>query len=793
MRAPLVASPFLQSDGMKAARLGRKNGAATSTLPSPVGSLVAVARFPHPCAVTSLAAGVRIVHARFSRASAAPAPPGCTRRSVQSTKGGPFLELDSLDARYPEIYAELERLRLRLEAHYKRPCEIDFCIENGRLFILGVKPARMRSEAHARAALELLAEGLISPDDAIRQIPLDLLEHTLAPRILSFDDLTLLARGLPVSAGSAAGVAVFDGPAAHRFAEDGRNPIVIVVEFYPSLFPALLASAGLLTTRGGSTSHGAVAARACRRPCVVGAAAIRIDHENSRAFVDGQVIETGDPITIDGSAGNIYRGTPPIESSYWWDDHLSSRVAALVENVLRVGSDDDDVVAKCWRFRDAFAHNDLGGFGLSRAHRRAGVIDFTDVPSDIARMHAALHGWHYSSADTICLTLSWLIDGLGRILSQRAGLGQHPRYFRPLWDPLATKSETVQMVGFEYFSINALVPFWIDIATIKFVFEVTLEEGRPPWELDRTNLRGASLSAGSRDVLGWAVWINDAQVSPQDIVTVSHFIRSREFGWKWFDANDVTYDQLRKLLSAGLHPRSRHFRLYQKCVQLGLVQNDKLSAVGESFVTEPHDETVDVHTTNELVERATDRIDELITAAIQRGYGTRTNVLDDYGELIRRREFREAIITDLYETRFSPDRHEFDYALVRELVESIASIPAVAYVAGAVTAGVVGNAAYDVIKRIASAIAERFDQHDKNRADLWRAVADDAERIETYFKQHSLATAEEISAATGIQRDKLVPLLKLLGFTYDRGKGRNGWTQGPKRLAIPDHTCPKQL
>lgn len=103
----------------------------------------------------------------------------------------------SLESSHPEIYAELQRLRLTLESHYKQPCDIKLCVDEGRLYILDVRPAKMSAIADARTAIDFLAEVLISPDEAILRIPLDFLKDTLAPRIISFDGLGLLARGLP--------------------------------------------------------------------------------------------------------------------------------------------------------------------------------------------------------------------------------------------------------------------------------------------------------------------------------------------------------------------------------------------------------------------------------------------------------------------------------------------------------------------------------------------------------------------------------------------------------------------
>src|SRR5205823_471494 len=152
---------------------------------------------------------------------------------------------------------------------------IEFVVENGRLYVLQVRPARMTARAHARAALERLAAGEISLDEAIRQIPANLVEHALAPRIVSFDGLTEIARGLPASAGAATGVAAFSGASALQYAAAGAKVILVIVELTPDLFDVVGVVSGLLTTRGGFTSHAAFAARGRRRPCVVGTESIK--------------------------------------------------------------------------------------------------------------------------------------------------------------------------------------------------------------------------------------------------------------------------------------------------------------------------------------------------------------------------------------------------------------------------------------------------------------------------------------------------------------------------------------
>lgn len=693
------------------------------------------------------------------------------------------MESQTLEKLYPEIYAQLQRLRDSLEEAYHQACEIDFVIESGRLYVLNVRPARMTTKAYARTALEFFADGRIDAEEALRQIPSDFVEQTLAPRIQSLTNCTWLANGLAASAGAAAGVAVLDEASALRYASSGKSVILIVSELSPGHFDALQVADGVLGSRGGLTSHAAEAARALGKPCVIGAGKVHVDRLNSRVTIGEHTIFPGTPIAIDGSSGDIYLGAPAIYQQYWWHDETARRVAALATSVITHGSSDDRLLLKCWRFHDAFEHHELRGFGLERAARSGSRMPETALSTKLADIHKRLIPSQGATADVACCALDSLIVGLGRVLRQKAGLGQHPIYFRPLWDPATSQTQATQLVGLEYFGINRLAPFWIDLSTVRVVLEISLADYDRPWKLDRTNPHGLSLAPGSLFVLAWGLWVNDAQIPDADLVSLCHFIRSREYSWKWFDSNEVTYDQLRQFLRGGPSPISRDFRLYQKCLQLGLINDNALSPAGESLVTEPEETLPAGRTTDDIVQRVTARTDEIIAAVIERGYTNRDILLDDYSDLVRRREFRDALITELYESHFSPDRHEFDYALIRELVESIATIPAVAYVAGAITAGVLGNAAYDVVKRVALAIATRFQERDPRRADLWRGIATDADRIEAFFEGRAIATAEQISEATGIPRHKLLPLLKLLGFTYDRGKGRNGWTPGPKRSA----------
>jgi len=234
--------------------------------------------------------------------------------------------IDAMQEEMPEIYSELMQLRERLESHYREVQDFEFTIENGRLYCLQTRNGKMNATALVRTSVEMVRENLIKRDDALLRIQPELLEQLLFPRLDPSARTTPIARGLAASPGAAVGQAVFDADRAEQQGRAGQRVILVREETKPEDIHGFFASQGILTARGGKTSHAAVVARGMGKPCVAGAEGIRVDVAMRKAFVGDHTISEGDMITLDGTSGDVYLGeVPMIEAEF------SSELITLLE------------------------------------------------------------------------------------------------------------------------------------------------------------------------------------------------------------------------------------------------------------------------------------------------------------------------------------------------------------------------------------------------------------------------------------------------------------------------------
>lgn len=213
----------------------------------------------------------------------------------------------------PAVYDQLVEVTRRLEDHYRDMQDIEFTVERGKLYLLQTRAAKRTAQAAVKVAVDLAKEGTIDREEALRRVSPDSLHQLLHRRIDESAELDRLAKGLPASPGAACGKVVFDADEADRRAADGEAVILVRPETTPEDIHGIVASQGVLTSRGGMTSHAAVVARGMGKPCVCGCESIRIDLRK-REFVTegGRVIREGDIITIDGGTGHVYAGAVPL-------------------------------------------------------------------------------------------------------------------------------------------------------------------------------------------------------------------------------------------------------------------------------------------------------------------------------------------------------------------------------------------------------------------------------------------------------------------------------------------------
>jgi pyruvate,orthophosphate dikinase len=247
----------------------------------------------------------------------------------------------SLEEKMPTVFAEFQDYVRRLEAHYRDMQDIEFTIEKGKLWVLQTRNGKRTTKAALRIAVDFAGEKVITREEAVRRIDPASLDQLLHPTLDPKAERHVLASGLPASPGAASGEIVFESGEAERLAGDGKDVILVRIETSPEDIHGMHAARGILTARGGMTSHAAVVARGMGRPCVSGAGGLRIDYSKQTVVAAGQTLKKGDVITIDGSTGQVMKGkvtTIPAELSgefatlmSWADGFRRMKVRANAE------------------------------------------------------------------------------------------------------------------------------------------------------------------------------------------------------------------------------------------------------------------------------------------------------------------------------------------------------------------------------------------------------------------------------------------------------------------------------
>jgi pyruvate,orthophosphate dikinase len=247
----------------------------------------------------------------------------------------------SMQTALPEVFAEFVRVAERLEKHYRDMQDVEFTVERGKLWMLQTRAGKRTTKAALRMAVEMAQEGLISQEEAILRIEPASLDQLLHPTIDPAAARNILATGLPASPGAACGEIVFNAEEAEQLKNAGHKIILVRVETSPEDINGMHAAEGILTTRGGMTSHAAVVARGMGKPCVSGAGSIHVDYAKATMSVAGKTLKKGDVITIDGTTGQVIAGSvgmeqPEVSGDFaiimeWADKHRRMQVRANAE------------------------------------------------------------------------------------------------------------------------------------------------------------------------------------------------------------------------------------------------------------------------------------------------------------------------------------------------------------------------------------------------------------------------------------------------------------------------------
>jgi pyruvate,orthophosphate dikinase len=248
-------------------------------------------------------------------------------------------DLIDMKTEMPEVYAEFAEIARRLERHFRNMQDMEFTVEHGKLWILQTRDGKRTAQAEVRIASDMVDEGLITPETAVRRVKPDQVDTFLHPQLDpdARAAATKIATGLNVSPGAAVGVVAFDADTAERWAKvDGKMVIMVRPETRPDDVHGMLAAEGIVTTRGGRTSHAALVARQFGKPAVVGVAELEIDLDERVMRIGDLVIEEGDGISIDGTTGDVFLGkidtrVPDVSNPYL------SRVLAWADDIRTLG------------------------------------------------------------------------------------------------------------------------------------------------------------------------------------------------------------------------------------------------------------------------------------------------------------------------------------------------------------------------------------------------------------------------------------------------------------------------
>ena len=265
-------------------------------------------------------------------------------RTPHPIKNDDSVEQESLESKFPNAYKEIKEISSKLETHFKEVQDLEFTIENEKVYLLQTRKAKRTAQASIKIAIDLHNEGITTKEESLIMVDANNITNVLHPQFVQSQEKALFTKALNASPGAAVGEIVFDADKAEKEANRGRDVILVRDETSPEDIHGMHSSVGILTTKGGMTSHAAVVARGMGKPCVVGAEGLTIDVENKTIGNGERVLTEGDIISIDGSLGEVYIGEletePPRPSDEfntlmdWCSEYKRLAVRANAETVL---------------------------------------------------------------------------------------------------------------------------------------------------------------------------------------------------------------------------------------------------------------------------------------------------------------------------------------------------------------------------------------------------------------------------------------------------------------------------
>jgi phosphohistidine swiveling domain-containing protein len=501
---------------------------------------------------------------------------------------------DSIKSLPADLYEELMHCGEIAERYLCDRTEIEFTVENGQLFVCGVRKGKTSPIACIRVALQLMTEGIISPEDVLTRIKPEDVGALLCPEIVDGDRLKLLGRGQGVWTGAASGRIAFSPASVARFVSAGTSVILVVREFsYKEHGDAAKASTGVLSLVGGISSHAALFCRPLGKPCVVGFWQGILPHGNPPNLTSNTVpLKEGQWLTIDAMTGDVFAGRARVATNPWASHPELVQLSTIVESAVASGQVPPTCVGSVWRMWDSFKHkvplrNHYTQTAMGKKCRRRISLPRLGNAKAIRHSLVRLESGTKENYDEV---IRGLVAAVEKELRLAIGSERSTVYCRALWEPVVydRPSGSTQLVGFEFFDINRHVHHLINISHIQWRIECDVPSPSEAWFFERVGRSRVRIILGAGTITACQIMVNGALLAHEDIPNFYTWLRRRKYFWHWFEENGTSHAEISAFLKRFQRTGATDKRLAMLCTELGLLRRGSLTTSGMSLVGMRH-------------------------------------------------------------------------------------------------------------------------------------------------------------------------------------------------------------
>lgn len=681
------------------------------------------------------------------------------------------------------LIKELEHYGKVLETHFHDMMDIEFTVENGRLYIASERTGKRTDSANLKIVIDMFCEGKMSIDDIFQKLSYQQIISFLDTEVIANEHkLKILGKGLPASGGVASAKVCYTMLEAKNFIEKNNEFIFCIFELSPEDIDIVISKycKGIITARGGMTSHAAVVCRGIHKPCIAGVGELYKFKDLANLY--------NNELTINGNIGSIYAGIGVIENEKKNDNLAEIKVMhELLLLVIKYNIITPEICPLVWRLWDVIELNKR----YSKENSKRPVIksdkeyisfvnpEKNEIESIQSKLQYVPNGG---------FLIEDLIGFLFDELSAHVSLGSHYLYTRPLLDPMdameylerETDDECVgiQLTGVEFFHINKFVDYLLDIYSIKIYFCTPFYKDSsrdeidnnfsPVNYLDYTNPYGESLIINTYNASKMVVYINDVLITPEELPKVYHLLRRRKYYWTWYEENNVSKSMIIDYLKTKKFLNDKKDKLYFLCEEMHLIYDNQLTLVGSSLLEEKK-----MGNSN--------NIDYILEQVLLRDFNDNSSECNDFSKLIQKKDFKDLVALEIYEYYFWAERHEFDLQLLKEIVESVGAYfnnpETIKQIEGGllqtIPSAMVLSFVAAIWTKLKTIAKKKIDPEEENSS--WLHIEKNMKKIDKEFLNHDYVLTEEIETVFDASREEIEPLLKLCGCKCYIYKHRSIW------------------